>query len=93
MESPLAPGFIRQNALWVGFPPRIRGSPSAIHAPLIRWSKAAIIREGTRLGVDYGATVSSYKADAEGRACGRCNACRLRRAGFEQSGPRTIEWE
>jgi len=61
----------------------VSGQPCRIHAPLIRWSKAEIIREGTRLGVDYAATVSCYQADAAGRACGRCDACRLRRAGFE----------
>jgi len=53
-----------------------------IRTPLIELSKAAIIRRGTALGVDYGATVSCYKADATGRACGRCDSCRLRRDGF-----------
>jgi 7-cyano-7-deazaguanine synthase len=62
------------------------GAPSRVHAPLIRWTKAQIIREGLRLGVDYAQTVSCYQADAEGRACGRCDACRLRRAGFRQAG-------
>ena len=57
-----------------------------IHAPLIRWSKARIIRRGTRLGVDYGLTVSCYQADARGRACGRCDSCRLRREGFREAG-------
>jgi 7-cyano-7-deazaguanine synthase len=60
----------------------VEGSPCRLHAPLIDWTKAQIIREGMRLGVDYGQTVSCYQADAEGRACGRCDACRLRRAGF-----------
>jgi 7-cyano-7-deazaguanine synthase len=60
----------------------VEGKPCRIHTPLIGWTKAEIIREGTRLGVDYGQTVSCYQADAEGRACGRCDACRLRRAGF-----------
>jgi 7-cyano-7-deazaguanine synthase len=64
----------------------VEGSPSRIHAPLISWAKAEIIREGTRLGVDYGQTVSCYQADTEGRACGRCDACRLRRAGFDAAG-------
>jgi 7-cyano-7-deazaguanine synthase len=54
-----------------------------IHAPLIEMTKAEIIRRGTELGVDYGLTVSCYQADAEGRACGLCDSCRLRRAGFE----------
>jgi 7-cyano-7-deazaguanine synthase len=57
-----------------------------IHAPLIELTKADIIRRGTELGVDYGVTVSCYQADADGRACGICDACRLRRAGFETAG-------
>jgi len=57
-----------------------------IHTPLIRWSKARIIRRGTRLGVDYALTVSCYQADARGRACGRCDSCRLRREGFRAAG-------
>jgi 7-cyano-7-deazaguanine synthase len=57
-----------------------------IHAPLIRLSKAEIVREGTRLGVDFAATVSCYQADAEGRACGRCDSCRIRRDGFAAAG-------
>jgi 7-cyano-7-deazaguanine synthase len=60
----------------------VEGSPCRIHTPLIGWTKAEIILEGMRLGVDYGQTVSCYQADEEGRACGRCDACRLRRAGF-----------
>jgi 7-cyano-7-deazaguanine synthase len=64
----------------------VEGRPCRIHTPLIRWTKAEIILEGTRLGVDYGQTVSCYQADAEGRACGRCDACRLRRAGFAAAG-------
>ncbi len=57
-----------------------------VHAPLIRLTKAEIIRLGHRLGVDYGLTVSCYQADAAGRACGRCDACRLRREGFAAAG-------
>jgi 7-cyano-7-deazaguanine synthase len=57
-----------------------------IHAPLVRWSKSRIIRRGTRLGVDYRLTVSCYQADARGRACGRCDSCRLRREGFRAAG-------
>jgi 7-cyano-7-deazaguanine synthase len=64
----------------------VEGSPCRLHTPLITWSKAQIIHEGTRLGVDYGQTVSCYRADANGRACGRCDACRLRRAGFAAAG-------
>ena len=64
----------------------VEGRACRIEAPLIGWTKAQIIREGTRLGVDYGATVSCYQADGAGRACGRCDACRLRHAGFESAG-------
>lgn len=64
----------------------VEGQPVRIHAPLINLSKAQIIRRGTELGVDYGLTVSCYQADAEGRACGRCDSCRLRREGFIAAG-------
>ncbi|MBA1146246.1 7-cyano-7-deazaguanine synthase QueC [Ectothiorhodospiraceae bacterium WFHF3C12] len=57
-----------------------------IHAPLIQWSKAEIIRRGIELGVDYGQTVSCYQADHHGRACGRCDACRFRAQGFREAG-------
>lgn len=64
----------------------VEGRRIRIHAPLIEFSKADIIRRGTRLGVDYAMTVSCYQPDETGRACGRCDSCRLRRAGFEQAG-------
>lgn len=57
-----------------------------IHTPLIDLSKAEIIQRGTSLGLDYAMTVSCYQADAGGRACGRCDSCRLRRAGFAAAG-------
>lgn len=57
-----------------------------IRAPLIAWSKAQIITQGRALGVDYALTVSCYQADEDGRACGQCDACRLRRAGFAAAG-------
>jgi 7-cyano-7-deazaguanine synthase len=57
-----------------------------IRAPLVALSKAGIIRRGAELGVDYALTVSCYQADAEGRACGRCDSCRLRREGFLAAG-------
>ena len=60
----------------------VEGARFAVRTPLMQMSKAEIIEAGTRLGVNYGDTVSCYQADAEGRACGRCDACRLRRAGF-----------
>jgi 7-cyano-7-deazaguanine synthase len=64
----------------------VEGRPIRIEAPLIAMSKAEIVRHGTELGVDYGSTVSCYRADDEGRACGRCDACRFRRQGFEGAG-------
>lgn len=57
-----------------------------VHAPLIQYSKADIIRAGIRLGVDYGLTLSCYAPDAEGRACGHCDSCRLRLKGFQEAG-------
>ena len=62
------------------------GNRLTIHTPLIDLSKADIIRQGTDLGVDYSKTVSCYQADDEGRACGVCDSCRLRAAGFEAAG-------
>lgn len=64
----------------------VEGQPSHIHAPLIDLSKGEIIRRGDQLGVDYSLTVSCYQADDQGRACGVCDSCRLRRAGFEAAG-------
>lgn len=64
----------------------VEGHPLQIHAPLIDLSKADIIQLGTKLGVDYAMTVSCYKADAAGRACGACDSCRLRAAGFAEAG-------
>jgi 7-cyano-7-deazaguanine synthase len=61
-------------------------APLRIRTPLIEWSKAEIIRRGTALGVDFGETVSCYQADEAGRACGRCDSCRLRREGFAAAG-------
>jgi 7-cyano-7-deazaguanine synthase len=60
----------------------VEGAQFHIHAPLMQMSKADIIREGARLGVDFGMTVSCYQADPSGLACGRCDSCRLRAAGF-----------
>ena len=64
----------------------VEGAALRIHAPLQTLSKADIIQQGVRLGVDYAHTVSCYQADPEGRACGVCDACRLRRQGFDQAG-------
>jgi 7-cyano-7-deazaguanine synthase len=60
----------------------LEGARFKIHAPLIEMSKADIIRAGLSLGVDFSATVSCYQADADGRACAKCDSCRLRAAGF-----------
>jgi 7-cyano-7-deazaguanine synthase len=64
----------------------VEGGGIRIHAPLIELTKAEIIRRGSALGVDYGITVSCYQPDDGGRACGRCDSCRLRRTGFEEAG-------
>ncbi len=65
-----------------------------VHAPLIAMSKADIVAEGLRLGVDFAQTVSCYQADAEGRACGRCDARRLRAEGFLKAGaPDTTRYQ
>jgi 7-cyano-7-deazaguanine synthase len=64
----------------------VEGRPLRVVAPLMRMSKADIVREGTRLGVDFARTVSCYQADAQGRACRHCDACRLRAEGFAAAG-------
>ena len=60
----------------------VEGAGIRVHAPLLRMGKADIVREGMRLGVDFSQTVSCYRADSRGQACGHCDACRLRAAGF-----------
>ena len=57
-----------------------------VHAPLIKMTKAEIIREGARLGIDYSQTLSCYDPDEQGRACGNCDSCLLRKKGFEEAG-------
>jgi len=64
----------------------VEGAGIRVHAPLLHLSKADIVREGLRLGVDFAQTVSCYQADAAGRACGHCDACRLRAEGFAAAG-------
>ena len=64
----------------------VEGARMRIHAPLIDLTKSQIIRTGVALGVDFSLTVSCYQADSSGRACGLCDACRLRRAGFADAG-------
>jgi 7-cyano-7-deazaguanine synthase len=64
----------------------VEGRRLTLHTPIIDLTKAQIIRRGIALGIDYAMTVSCYQASAEGLACGRCESCRLRRAGFEAAG-------
>jgi len=66
----------------------VEGNRIIFHTPIIALSKADIVRRGTALGVDFALTVSCYQADPAGMACGRCDACRLRRAGFVAAGVR-----
>lgn len=64
----------------------VEGAQFRIHAPLIDLRKSEIVQHGTELGVDYALTVSCYQADEQGRACGLCDSCRLRRQGFSDAG-------
>ena len=64
----------------------VEGGALTIDSPLVTFSKADIIRRGLELGVDYSTTVSCYQPDEQGRACGRCESCRLRREGFAAAG-------
>jgi 7-cyano-7-deazaguanine synthase len=75
-----------QHLADVGTKAGVEGRGIRLLAPLLHWSKARIIQEGVRLGVDYSLTVSCYQADAQGRACGVCDSCRLRREGFHAAG-------
>ena len=78
------PEFIRafENLANLATKAAVEGATLTVHAPLISMSKAQIIKTGMQLGVDYGLTVSCYQADEAGRACGVCDACRLRKEGF-----------
>jgi 7-cyano-7-deazaguanine synthase len=82
------PAFIRAFEYLANLATRaaIEGRLVSVEAPLIELSKADIIRRGLALGVDYGLTVSCYQPDEQGGACGRCDSCRLRHAGFQQAG-------
>jgi 7-cyano-7-deazaguanine synthase len=64
----------------------VEGGRFRVHAPLLKMTKAEIIREGVRLGVDYALTLSCYDPDAAGRACGHCDSCQLRKKGFAEVG-------
>ncbi len=81
------PEFIAafQNLAQVATKKAIEGAPTKIRAPLQGMTKEEIIRTGTRLGVDYSLTSTCYNPDAEGRACGHCDACQLRKRGFEKA--------
>jgi 7-cyano-7-deazaguanine synthase len=82
------PAFIEsfQSLANVATKAGVEGAGLRIHAPLMNMGKGDIVREGMRLGVDFAATVSCYQADAQGRACGHCDACRLRAEGFAKAG-------
>jgi 7-cyano-7-deazaguanine synthase len=82
------PEFIQafENLAQLATKAGVEGARFKIHAPLIQMSKADIIRAGQRLGVDFGSTVSCYQADTAGRACGKCDSCRLRAQGFAAAG-------
>jgi 7-cyano-7-deazaguanine synthase len=82
------PAFIRAFEQLANLATRaaIEGRRMSVHAPLMDLSKSDIIRRGLALGVDYGLTVSCYQPDRDGRPCGHCDSCRLRRQGFEAVG-------
>ena len=82
------PAFIAAFAALAGLATRtgVEGGSFVIHTPLIDLSKAQIIRRGVALGIDYTDTVSCYQPDNEGRACGKCDSCRIRREGFAAAG-------
>ncbi len=75
-----------EKAAGLGTKCGVEGKPIRIIAPLLHLTKAEIIRMGASLGVDYSLTHSCYSPDEEGRACGRCDSCRIRRKGFEEAG-------
>ena len=82
------PGFIQafEETANLGTKAGAEGRPFRIHTPLIQMTKAQIIRKGTELGVDYGLTRSCYDPSADGKACGHCDSCLLRKKGFREAG-------
>ncbi len=82
------PAFVRAFQMLANLATRrgVEGRPIKVETPLINLTKAEIIHLGMELGVDYSRTVSCYQADTEGRACGHCDSCRLRRQGFQELG-------
>ena len=90
------PAFIEAFSRLAGLATKtgVEGGNFAIHTPLIELSKAEIIRRGVALGVDYRSTVSCYQPDTAGRACGKCDSCRIRREGFASAGvPDATEYQ
>lgn len=82
------PAFIQafENLANLATKAGVEGEGFHIRTPLLEWSKAEIIRRGAAAGVDFARTVSCYQADEQGRACGVCDACRLRARGFAEAG-------
>lgn len=82
------PAFIQafQDLANIATKAGVEGEKFCIHAPLIDSTKAEIVRRGAELGVNYADTVSCYQADVNGRACGKCDSCRIRAQGFEDAG-------
>ncbi len=82
------PAFIDafQNLANLATKRAVEGHPIKLHTPLLHWSKAETILLGLAHGVDYGATVSCYRSDGAGRACGTCDSCVLRKKGFDDAG-------
>lgn len=82
------PAFIKAFGALANLATRtgVEGGNFVIHTPLIELSKAEIIRRGVALGIDYRITVSCYQPDTDGRACGKCDSCRIRRDGFADAG-------
>lgn len=82
------PGFIQAFETMANLATKagVEGNRLEVRTPLIQLSKAEIIQKGVRLGVDYASTVSCYQADAQGRACGQCDSCVLRKEGFVSAG-------
>ncbi|MFP4682465.1 MAG: 7-cyano-7-deazaguanine synthase QueC [Ectothiorhodospira sp.] len=82
------PAFIQafENLANLATKAGVEGAGFHIRTPLLEWSKAEIIRRGAAAGVDFARTVSCYQADEQGRACGVCDACRLRARGFAEAG-------
>ena len=90
------PAFIDAFTRIAGLATRtgVEGGNFMIHTPLIELSKAEIIRRGVALGIDYRSTVSCYQPDTDGRACGKCDSCRIRREGFTAAGvPDATEYQ